>query len=434
MFVEENPLMPPRSASLDAPVSGAIDTSNAATLSSYVHTSLMSDARPTTTAPRTLPTQLTFTDDIYPSQNAKSAILKTDPSKISFTTPAEDAKSGRQPDYYLNTEGKLVKNPNAKPSPDGSVKIEVEGNNSAKQAKQYADQLQKQAISDLIAQFKQAHPGEKVPEMWQSIVDAQPDTSYPNGGDNMNNNTVTPQQEQAYDSGASKPAPPSDNTPTPQPQPSDQSSGGGGGGSSGGGSDSGGGGGGGGYSGGGGGDSGGGGGYSGGGGGGGSSGGGGGGDSGGGGGGGGSSDASPAGGGTSYDGASTSVDQKTLLENVKIVAEIAKKDGVDPATAVADMLVESGGNNKAIGDNGHSVGLFQLNDQGEGAGMSVAERQDPTRNAEIALSHFAKANSGEDPGVVAYNAERPADRSAYVAKVDASLGEARNLLKQAGEA
>jgi predicted amino acid racemase len=34
-------------------------------------------------------------------------------------------------------------------------------------------------------------------------------------------------------------------------------------------------------------------------------------------------------------GASTLVDQKTLLENVKIVAEVAKKDGVDPTTAIA---------------------------------------------------------------------------------------------------
>ncbi|MBS1953261.1 MAG: transglycosylase SLT domain-containing protein [Cyanobacteria bacterium SZAS-4] len=417
--------MPPRTASLDAPVPAALDTSHPASLSTYVHTNLMPDVRPSV-ANKELPSQLTFTNDIYPSQNAKSDLLKTDPSKISFTTPAEDAKSGKQPDYYLNTEGKLVKNPKATPNADGSIKIEVEGNNTAKQAKQYADQLQKQAIGELISQFKAANPGAKVPEMWQSIIDAQPDVSYPNGGDNMNNNTVTPEQQQAYDSGSSQPAPPSDNTPAPQPQPSDSSSGGSGGGSSGGGSDSGSGG-----SGGGGGSSGGGGG--------GSSGGGGGGDSGAGGGGsssgGGSSDATPASGGTSYDGASTNVDQKTLLENVKIVAEVAKQFGVDPATAVADMLVESGGNNKAAGDGGHSIGLFQLNDAGgEGTGMSVAEREDPRHNAEIALSHFAKADSGQDPGVVAYNAERPADRAAYVAKVDASLPEARDLLKQAGVA
>ena len=427
--------MPPRSASLDAPVSTALDTSQPASLSAYVHSNLMPEVRTTSASSKELPSHVTFTNDIYPSQNVKSDLLKTDPSKISFTTPAEDAKSGKQPDYYLNTQGQLVKNPKAKPSADGSVKIEVEGNNTAKQAKQYADQLQKQAIGDLISQFKAANPGAKVPEMWQSIVDAQPDAGYPNGGDNMNNNTVTPEQEQAYDSGSSQPAPPADNTPAPQPQPSDSSSGGGGGGSSGGGgSDSGSGGGGGGGSsggGGGGGDSGGGGG------GGGSSGGGGGGDSGGGGGGGGgggSSDVAPAGGGTSYDGASTNVDQKTLLENVKIVAEVAKQLGVDPTTAVADMLVESGGNNKAAGDGGHSIGLFQLNDAGgEGTGMSVAEREDPRHNAEIALSHFAKG-SGEDPGVVAYNAERPADRSAYVAKVDATIPKAQELLKQAGVA
>jgi hypothetical protein len=383
-----------------------------------------------------LPSHITFTNDIYPTPAAKTQLLATDPSKISFSTPAEDAKSGKQPDYYLNTEGKMVKNPKATPSSDGSVKIEVEGNNSAKQVKQYADKLQKQAISDLVSAFKAANPGTKVPEMWQSILDSQPDTNYPNKGDSQNNNTVTPAEEQAYEAqpSPSQPVPPTDNpppTPTPQPQPSDAGSGGGGsssGGSSGGGSDSGSGGGGssggsgGGSSGGGGGDS------------------GAGGGSGGGSSGGGSSGAvgdtsgAATGGGSSYDGASTAVSHQTLLDNVKIVADVAKQLGVDPATAVADMLVESGGNNKAAGDGGHSIGLFQLNDAGgEGTGMTVASREDPRHNAEIALSHFAKAGSG-DPGQVAFNAERPQDQAAYVAKVDGALPQAKDLLKQAGVA
>ncbi len=415
----------PRSASHDAPMPGALDSPQNGSLSAYVHHNLMPDSIRAGAPVKDLPSHITFTNDIYPSPAAKTQLLQTDPSKISFTTPAEDAKSGKQPDYYLNTEGTLVKNPKATPSPDGSVKIEVEGNNSAKQVKQYADKLQKQAISDLVSSFKAANPGTKVPEMWQSILDAQPDTNYPNTGDSQNNNTVTPAEEQAYDAqpSPSQPTPPTDNTPTPapqpQPQPSDSgaggggsSSGGGGGGSRGGGSDAG--------SGGGGSSSGGG-----------SSGGGS--DSGAGGGSSGSS--APPSGGTSYDGASTSVDQKTLLENVKIVADVAKQLGVDPATAVADMLVESGGNNKAAGDGGHSIGLFQLNDAGgEGTGMTVAERQDPRHNAEIALSHFAKASAGGDPGQVAYNAERPKDEAAYVAKVDATLPQARDLLKQAGVA
>lgn len=421
-------------------MSGPIDSPPNGSLAAYVQSNLMPDSVPAQAPRNDLPSQVTFTDDIYPSPSAKTQLLNTDPSKISFTTPAEDAKSGTQPDYYLNSEGKLVKNPNAKPSSDGSVKIELEGNNSARQTKQYADKLQKQAIGDLVSAYKAANPGAKIPEMWQSILDAQPDTNYANAGDSQNNNTVTPAEEQAFDAqpSPSQPALPTDSTPTSQPQvptqPSDAGSGSGTSSSSGGGGDSGSGGGG--SSGGGSGSGGGGGSY-----------GGGGGDSSGSGSssvesagyssgtraGGSDGSAAPNGGGSSYDGASTSVDPQTLLENVKIVAQVAKELGVDPATAVADMLVESGGNNTAAGDNGHSIGLFQLDDAGgEGAGMSVAERQDPRHNAEIALSHFAKA--GGDPGQVAYNAERPSDQASYVAKVDGAVPQAKDLLKQAGVA
>jgi hypothetical protein len=70
---------------------------------------------------------------------------------------------------------------------------------------------------------------------------------------------------------------------------------------------------------------------------------------------------------------------------VKTVVEVAKEKGIDPVLAVATMLVESGGDNRAVGDGGHSIGLFQLHDQGQGAGMSSADRQDPRRNAEVAL-------------------------------------------------
>jgi hypothetical protein len=356
-----------------------------------------------------LPAYLNFSQNIYQTkdspQSVTSALGNTDLSAISFTTPAQDALSGKQPNFYLNNDGTLVANPNAKPNSIGAISIEVTGNDSAKQAKQYADKLQKQTISALITQFRSLHPGETVPEMWQAIVDSQPDASYPNGGDNMNNNTVTPADEQAYDSVPTPVQPAADIISAPAPQPSDINPGGSGdastgsspsevnaggpsmSGSGGGGAVSS----------------------------------------------GRSASSEPSSGGGSYDGASTSVDQATLLANVKTVAEVAKQLGVDPATAVADMLVESGGNNKAVGDHGHSIGLFQLNDAGgEGSGMSVAEREDPTKNAEIALSHFAKAGSGEDPGLVAYNAERPSGKSKYVADVDSNIAKANELLKQAG--
>ena len=87
-----------------------------------------------------------------------------------------------------------------------------------------------------------------------------------------------------------------------------------------------------------------------------------------------------------------------------IIAEVAREKGVPVTLALAIAQVESGLNPDAIGDGGHSVGLFQLNDRGEGAGMSVADREDPRRNAEIALTQVAnvlKANPGigQGPGI-----------------------------------
>ncbi len=138
---------------------------------------------------------------------------KIDLSKISLTTPAQDASTHAQPDYYLNSEGKLVKNPLAKPNPHGTITIEVEGNNSAKKAEQYANKLQKETIQHLIEQYKRDNPGAKIPEMWQAIIDADPDPTYTNDGDSQNNTTVTADELNAYKEGKSAPPdiPPADN-------------------------------------------------------------------------------------------------------------------------------------------------------------------------------------------------------------------------------
>jgi hypothetical protein len=45
-------------------------------------------------------------------------------------------------------------------------------------------------------------------------------------------------------------------------------------------------------------------------------------------------------------------------------------------------------NPAAAGDSGHSVGLFQLHDAGQGTGMSVAERSDPETNIRKAISYL----------------------------------------------
>jgi soluble lytic murein transglycosylase-like protein len=71
---------------------------------------------------------------------------------------------------------------------------------------------------------------------------------------------------------------------------------------------------------------------------------------------------------------------------------------VPPLFLKAVMLSESGGNPDAIGDSGHSVGLFQLHDRGYGYGMGDA-RFDPETNAEKATQGLAEAwHAGQRAG------------------------------------
>jgi soluble lytic murein transglycosylase-like protein len=115
----------------------------------------------------------------------------------------------------------------------------------------------------------------------------------------------------------------------------------------------------------------------------------------------------------------------------QIISQIATSLGIDPAIALATAYVESKWNPNAIGDNGHSVGLFQLHDQGEGAGMSVSQRSDPILNAQIALTQFARVrqqNPGivNNPGLWAALAQRPADRADYANAVNGYFGQIKS--------
>ncbi len=50
--------------------------------------------------------------------------------------------------------------------------------------------------------------------------------------------------------------------------------------------------------------------------------------------------------------------------------------------AVINALAESGLNPTIVGDNGHSVGIFQLNDRGLGNKMSVEQRKNTRKSSE----------------------------------------------------
>ena len=138
------------------------------------------------------------------------------------------------------------------------------------------------------------------------------------------------------------------------------------------------------------------------------------------------------------------------------VIEVAKQKGVDPLLALATAQHESGMNPNSYGMDhyangapaGYSGGLFQLNQFGEGAGMSLADILDPKKNATVALTEIARVmkESPSDilgqfsrgsrsfnpklthaqimalagtPGEIAAVAQRPADMYDYAVDVNA---------------
>lgn len=107
---------------------------------------------------------------------------------------------------------------------------------------------------------------------------------------------------------------------------------------------------------------------------------------------------------------------------VAAIVQAAREQGVDPVLALATAFQESGLNPNAVGDQGCSIGLFQLNTcGGEGVGLSSAQLHDPLTNARRALSEFAavqRSNPGLSGGALAAAAQRPANPSAYAAAVN----------------
>lgn len=119
-----------------------------------------------------------------------------------------------------------------------------------------------------------------------------------------------------------------------------------------------------------------------------------------------------------------------------IIQEVAQKLGVDPILALATSYVESGWNASAVGDNDSSFGLFQLHRGGELGSNTQAWADNPTNNATTALTvvaNVAKQHPTWSPGQIAAAAQRPADQSAYAAKVNQIYNEIKSgRLKVAG--
>lgn len=79
----------------------------------------------------------------------------------------------------------------------------------------------------------------------------------------------------------------------------------------------------------------------------------------------------------------------TLYDQVKAIFD---KAGVPPWIWYPIAIAESGGRPNVLGDNGQSVGLFQLNmNGGQGTGYSPAQLADPLFNAQVASAAIASA-------------------------------------------
>jgi soluble lytic murein transglycosylase-like protein len=91
-----------------------------------------------------------------------------------------------------------------------------------------------------------------------------------------------------------------------------------------------------------------------------------------------------------------------------LLNRMGQKYNVPPIFLKSVMLIESGGRPDAIGDQGHSVGLFQLHDHGYGAGMGDS-RFDPEANADRAARGLAEAwQAGQRAGFTGEEAIRAA--------------------------
>lgn len=92
-----------------------------------------------------------------------------------------------------------------------------------------------------------------------------------------------------------------------------------------------------------------------------------------------------------------------VTQNQQIIAQTAAESGVPPYIMLDTAQLESQFNANAVtmDTNGaYSVGLFQLNQQGQGAGYTISELQNPTTNASIAAgAMYPYVQRGEAAGL-----------------------------------
>ena len=102
------------------------------------------------------------------------------------------------------------------------------------------------------------------------------------------------------------------------------------------------------------------------------------------------------------------------------------------ALLVATAMVESNLTPTAAGDGGRSHGVFQEYDLGRGSGIPISGRRNVSAATSRAFREFSALSSRFNGPELAYRAQRPADHSGYVSKVQAALPLAMQLLGSGG--
>jgi hypothetical protein len=125
--------------------------------------------------------------------------------------------------------------------------------------------------------------------------------------------------------------------------------------------------------------------------------------------------------------------QRYQLENADVIAREFEAVGFDEqmiAAAIANAMGESWLGRNNYGDNGNSIGLFQLNGRprAAGAGMSVEDRLDPVKNTR----RIIQVVMASDPVMSAYRAGEDAARltDLFVRHVENPSDHDKNVAKR----
>lgn len=85
-------------------------------------------------------------------------------SNVEFSTPEMNKLSGKQPDYTVDAQGKLTKNPNSRAKPGDPLNIEIQTDGMPGEA-------QKAVVQAMLDAFKSTHPfASEFPQSWDEVM------------------------------------------------------------------------------------------------------------------------------------------------------------------------------------------------------------------------------------------------------------------------